>query len=57
LLNEKDKELAGLREVLTQRARSLNENDEGIAGAREALIKCTLQIRELENALLEIYKK
>jgi hypothetical protein len=57
LLNGKDEELAGLREVLNQRVRSLNEKDEGIAGAREALTKRSLRIRELENALLEIYKK
>jgi hypothetical protein len=37
LLSEKDQELAGLREVLTQRARSLNKNIEALGGLREVL--------------------
>jgi chromosome segregation ATPase len=46
-----------LEVVVTQRAHLLNGKDERIAGAREALTRCSLRIRELENALLEIYKK
>jgi predicted RNase H-like nuclease (RuvC/YqgF family) len=49
LLNEKDKEIAALREVLTQRA--------PLAGLREALTKSSLRIQELENPLFKIAQK
>jgi chromosome segregation ATPase len=49
LLNEKDEELAGLREVLIQRAHLLNEKDEELAGLREVLTQRSLRIQELEK--------
>ena len=53
LLNEKDKELAEVREALVQRADLLNEKDKDLAVVREALTKRSLRIQELENARLE----
>ena len=53
LLNEKDKELAEVREALVQRADLLNEKDKELAVVREALTKRSLRIQELENARLE----
>jgi FkbM family methyltransferase len=50
-------ELAGLREVLTQRAQLLNEKEEELAGLRQALTKSSLRIQELENPLFKITQK
>jgi hypothetical protein len=57
LLNEKDEELAGVREALTQRAHLLNEKDEELAGVREALTQRSFRIHELEKAPSEIGQK
>ena len=54
LLNEKDKELADLREALVQRADLLNEKDKELAVVRQTL---SLRIGELERTLAQIGRK
>jgi len=72
LLNEKDKELAVVREALLKRsidwarkrealaaqhADLLNEKDKELAVAREALTERSLRIQELERTLAQICRK
>jgi len=56
LLNDKDEELAGLREVLTQRAHLLNDKDEELAGLREVLPNArTFSMKRMKS--LPVYAK
>jgi chromosome segregation ATPase len=57
LLNEKDKELADVREALVQRADLLIEKDKELADVREALSQRSLRIQELERTLAQIGRK
>src|SRR6516165_10791291 len=54
LLNEKNKELADVREALVQRADLLNEKDKELAVVRQTL---SLRIGELERTLAQIGRK
>jgi hypothetical protein len=51
LLNGKDEELAGLREVLIQRARSLNKNIEALGGVREVLNQRARSLNEKDEGI------
>jgi iron-sulfur cluster repair protein YtfE (RIC family) len=53
LVNEKDEQLAIVREALTKGARVINEKDEELAIVREALTKCSSRIQDLEHTLAE----
>jgi polyhydroxyalkanoate synthesis regulator phasin len=57
LLNEKDKELADVREALVHRADLLNEKDKELADVREALTQHSIRIHELEHGLAQIGRK
>jgi chromosome segregation ATPase len=57
LLNEKEKELAVIREAANQRADLLNEKDKEVAAVREVLTERSLRIQELENTPAQMGKR